>query len=123
MILTLDGHDITQLSLGLVNDDRTEFVPPQIIPCVPEGYLGIIDGFLQAHELGLSRVTGIVVSSTDGSATALRVSHAIANAWGFARGIPLYRSLEASPLAILLPEYRETAHVTARKKDALYRKT
>jgi tRNA A37 threonylcarbamoyladenosine modification protein TsaB len=123
MILTLVGNDITHLTLGLVNDDRTEFVPSQTIPCAPEDYIGIIDGFLQAHELDLGNVKGIVVSSADGSATALRVSHAIANAWGFARGIPLYRSLDSAPLAILLPAYSTQAKVTVRKKDALHRKT
>jgi tRNA A37 threonylcarbamoyladenosine modification protein TsaB len=123
MILTLDGHDITKVSLGLLNEDRTEFLAPQEIPCAPEDYIGVIDGFLKAQALELSDVTGIVVSSADGSATALRVSHAIANAWGFARGIPLYRSPNAAPLTIILPEYAADAKATVRKKDALQRKT
>jgi len=123
MILTLAGNDIACLRLGIFNDEHQEIVPAQEIPCSPEEYLGVIDAFLQAHEFTLANVAGIVVSSADGSATALRVSHAIANALGFAREIPLYRSLDSIPLKVILPEYAQPVTITKRKKDVLNRKT
>lgn len=123
MILTLAGEDITKLTLGLSADGQAESVSGQTIPCLPEDYLAVIDTFLTAHHLTLKDLTGIVVASHDGSATALRVSHSIANALGFTLGIPLYRSLGSAPLNIILPSYSASAKVTARKKDALYRKT
>lgn len=122
MILTLTGLDVGHLVLGLVNDQHQEITPPQTIPCRSEEYLALIDGFLTAHDLTLAEVTGIVVASGDGSATAMRVTHAIANALGFARGIPLYRSLDSAPMQILLPEYEAEVQITKRKKDILNRK-
>lgn len=123
MILTLLGNDITRLTLGVVQDDQSVVVPAETIPCAPEDYLGIIDSFLRAHDLSVATLTGIQVASSNGSATAQRVSHAIANVLHFTHGIPLYHELGQVPVEILLPKYEQAAHVTARKKDALYRKT
>lgn len=123
MILTILGEDIAKLTLGLLDDNRQVVRAPRDIACLPEDYLAVIHDFLQAEQLTLSQLSGIVVQSAAGSATAQRVTHALVNAFGFAHGIPLYNSVEAEALPIILPVYSGEAKVTARKKDALYRKT
>jgi hypothetical protein len=129
MMLYINGNDIERVSLGLLDraDQAFRFtVGPTDIPAMPENYLGIIDGFLQAHDAPLEKLEGIVVVSGEGSATALRSSHAIVNALGFARGIPLYTSLDHvpdQPTVIALPTYASVPQVTVTKKDALKRRT
>lgn len=129
MMLYVCGNDIERITLGLLDQQDRAFnftVGPTDIPAMPENYLGIIDGFLQAHEASLDKLEGIVVVSGEGSATALRSSHAIVNALGFARGIPLYTSLDQLPdhsVKIALPEYANVPQVTVTKRDALKRRT
>ncbi|MFA5946332.1 MAG: hypothetical protein WC802_05515 [Patescibacteria group bacterium] len=140
MRLYVCGNDIERITLGILEkhgDGFTFSVPPTDIPGMTENYLGIIAGFLQAHEAPLDRLEGIVVASGEGSATALRSSHAIVNALGFARGLPLYAvrrragepheaildKMPDHPITIALPEYANAPQISVTKKDALKRRT
>jgi hypothetical protein len=139
MMLYVCGDDISRVTLGFIGGDQAPLhfsVLPKAIPCTPEEYLGQVAAFLKLHHVTPQVLTGIVVVSSHGSATALRVSYALANAFGFAYGIPLYSvekpadvpheemaaRIPDHPLLVALPHYAGDAHVTVGKKDALKRR-
>lgn len=136
MMLYVNGQDIARLVLGLFRKDGEGgvwHVPPTVIPSSPEGYLEVIEQFLLLHALEHKDVTGIAVASGAGSATALRASHALVNAWGFAGGVPLFKIVKEEgmtdeqmlgqmvqePQAFVRPLYGNVPHITASTKSAL----
>jgi len=120
MMLYINGSDIAQLVLGVLNDDRSAFlVDPVAIPSSPEQYLAHVDSFLknstlhprtqiQVHSYTLhptpsnaghgspASLTGIIAVLGPGSATALRTSLTIVNALAFAKRIPVF-GIELTP--------------------------
>ena len=139
-MLYVCGADITNLTLGILGRSGAKFsfkTGPVEIPSAPENYLGIINSFLEAHGAPLEQLTGIVVVSSAGSATALRSAHAIANALAFARGLPVYAArqedgvthelmidhIPAHPSLIALPAYVTAPQVITSTRDALKRRT
>ncbi len=140
MMLYLAAHDIERLTLGILEQKDSTFhfvVEPVEIPCLTEAYLSIIDSFLAAHGGSLNKLAGIVVVSSAGSATAMRATHALANALSFARGIPLFEAKKDAGVSdidmvhhipdhsipIALPAYANAVNITTSKKDALKRRT
>ena len=135
MMLYVRGTDIRQLTLAGLSDDRARFViDPVHIESSPEAYLAHIAAFLCEHP---ERLTGIVAVLGPGSATALRTSLTIVNAFAFARSMPIYgislsatsddrealialHHIDAIPMA--RPVYQHEARITPSVKDALHRR-
>ncbi len=137
MMLYVNGRDIAQVTLGLLNDERSVFViGPVTVQASPEQFLAAIDTFLAMHAPA-SPLTGIVAVLGPGSATALRTSLTLVNTLVFARNIPIFgvelelnsddrsvlvalRGKHAIPMA--RPTYAHEARITTSTKDALGRK-
>lgn len=140
MMLYVNGSDITRLMLGMLNDDRSAFlVDPVAIPSPPEQFLAHVDTFLENYTLNPtpSKLTGIVAVLGPGSATALRTSLTMVNAFAFAKSIPVFgveiapgaddRAVlvslyDASPIPMARPVYANPAKITVSTKDALGRR-
>ncbi len=139
MMLYVNGQDIARLVLGLLTpagEQSSWKLEPEAIACAPEGFLAAITAYLATHQVALSDLTGLVLISGPGSPTALRASHAIANALSFTAQLPIH-SLEkdlsaadvgvtsrlansaASPFAF--PSYGTAPTITTTKRDALRR--
>ncbi|MCR4312003.1 MAG: hypothetical protein NUV56_01835 [Candidatus Uhrbacteria bacterium] len=135
MMLYVNGQEITRLVLGALKNEAW-VIEPVDIPVPPEGYLAAIDAFLREHTLLRTSITTLVVVRGPGSATSLRTSLSIVNAWGFAQattiiGIEkprdeadvavLARVRDAAALSMVTPFYERPAKITASTKDALGR--
>lgn len=135
MMLYVNGSDIARLVLGVLNDDRSAFlVDPATFESSPEQFLAKVDEFLKSHSGAL---TGIVAVLGPGSATALRTSLTMVNAFAFAKSIPVFgvelapgaddRSVlvslhGASPVPMARPVYANPAKITVSTRDALGRR-
>lgn len=138
-MLYVNGSDIARLVLGVLNDDRSAFlVDPTVFNVSPEQFLFTVDAFLTDVRLSTpSNLTGLVSILGPGSATALRTSLTMANAFAFAKSIPVY-GIElapgaddrtalvalhsASPTPMARPVYANPAKITISEKDALGRR-
>lgn len=135
MMLYVNGQDIEHLVLGLLHDEAWK-VAPTSFTTSPEGYLGAIDAFLRDQGVDRSSIDTLVVVRGPGSATSLRTSLALANAWGFAQSLSLIgiekrrdeaddvaieRLKGVEPVPVLTPIYERPAKITASTKDALGR--
>ncbi len=131
----MNGQDIERLVLGVIADGAWA-VFPETIATVPQGFLQAIDNYLIAHNLARTSLSGLVVVCGPGSATSLRASLALANAWAFAQSIELIgvqkRREEADdqvlarlsslrPVPMLTPIYEQPAKITPSTKDSLGR--
>jgi hypothetical protein len=131
MMLFVNGQDIEHLTLGLFEKtaDRAFWVQePMTFSATSEVFLAKILEYLHDGAVEPQVLTGIAVTEGEGSATALRTVYAIANAWGYAGKIPLF-VLKKDPLtedlvprSFALPQYANSVHITAAKRDALRRK-
>ncbi len=138
MILYVNGQDINELILGLVEKE----VHLETFSVGPEKYLATLDAFLQTQNIELDKLEGIAVVVGPGSATALRSSLSIVNTVHFAKKLPLY-IIEKDPVAVdedivtkdmlskleplgersfAEPIYAHAPRITPSKKDALGRK-
>ncbi|KKW28593.1 MAG: hypothetical protein UY72_C0067G0007 [Candidatus Uhrbacteria bacterium GW2011_GWD2_52_7] len=135
MMLYVNGQDIERLVLGVICDAAWE-VAPVTFAAAPEGYLAAIDAFLREQGRDRRQVTTLVVVRGPGSATSLRSSLALANAWAFAQSIELVgvekcrdedddvilsQVAHAHTAPLLTPLYEQPAKITASTKDALGR--
>ncbi len=138
MMLYLNGQDIDHLVLGLVEKtgDVFSFVDqPVTAECRSEDFLANVVEYLKTKNIEKTELSGIIVVSGSGSATGLRVSHALANAWAFAGELDLYSlvkpkdTLDVDALSLVdaeaktfvRPEYERAPTITTSKKDALRR--
>ncbi|MFA6017882.1 MAG: hypothetical protein WCT28_00815 [Patescibacteria group bacterium] len=135
MMLYVNGSEIDSLVLGILNDERSIFLlQPFRFQLSPEEFLGKITQMIDMP--GSGQISGIVVVLGPGSATALRSTLAIVNAFAFARSIPIFGvSLEkdaddrtilvalrdAKSIPMARPIYAYAARITASNKDALRR--
>lgn len=135
MMLYINGQDIARLTLGLF-DDRW-VVGPETFAVPPEQTLATIDAFLRDKTVSREVVSGLAVVRGPGSATSLRTAISLANAWAFARQLPILgiektreeddaamtdRIRAAHPVPMTTPIYEAGAKITPSAKDVLGRK-
>ncbi|MFZ2682344.1 MAG: hypothetical protein WAZ14_04615 [Patescibacteria group bacterium] len=136
MMIYVNGQDIARLALGGWSGSAW-LHEPQVFQVRPEQYLATFSSWLQKIGLDKQGITGFVIVSGPGSATALRTSHAMVNALALALGVEVMSldktedstdlevasslaGLVAKPFA--LPTYGRAPTITVSTHDALKRK-
>lgn len=137
MMVYVNGQDIARLVVGVIHQGAWQ-VDPEVFATRPEEYLSRLEDFLRRHNLAKTELTGFVVVTGPGSATALRMSLALVNTLAFALGVPVIpvdRPAAVADIAILdqlsarssrafvLPTYEHDPKITTSTRDALKRKT
>lgn len=125
MKLVIVAQDIAMITFGLVvggecREEKTVETPP-------EGYLDALGQTLRGWSVALSDLETVFVVTGPGSFTASRVSTTIANALGFAVGIPVVGienpkhvpfgdlDLSAPESTYTVPTYNHLPEITASK--------
>ena len=137
-MLYINGADITNITLGILNDDRSVFlIGPETVQAPPETFLSTINTFLCAHEQSWGDLSGIVAVLGPGSSTALRTSLTLVNTLAFVHQLPIFgveiaqhaddRSALIAlrgehAIAMARPTYAHDARITVSTKDVLGRR-
>lgn len=88
MTLFLSAQDIKFLEVGLLEENGRLF-SFQKIETTPEKFLFKLSEFLAAEGVSLEEIKKIIVVSGPGSFTSTRLTVTIANAWAFAKNLPI----------------------------------
>lgn len=135
-LLYVNGQDIASIVLGMV-EDGAWVTRPTAVSASPEQALHAIDGYMREQGIDRSSLDGLVLVRGPGSATSLRTTLALANAWAFAQGIVLKgieksrdeddaalleRIASAHAVPMLTPVYESAAKITPSGKDKLLRR-
>ncbi len=135
-MIYVNGQEISRLVLGCLEHEQWRGAP-EAIEARPEAYLATLERWLERQGIKRAEISGFVIVQGPGSATALRTSHAMVNALGFALGVPVLGvkkelSLsdadaldlihDSAPSPFALPSYTRAPNITATKRNALRRK-
>lgn len=124
------AQDLSSLTIALVDGKKIEHIQQSKI--LPEKYVFTIEATLKQWEVKIDQISGVRVVVGPGSFTSCRVVTTIANAFAFARSIPIQSienpnglSLEslidstvavASEMPFVLPSYSRSANI---KREAV----
>ena len=96
-IITIDTTDSKKAGVSLEIDGlKDEMVMEQKVAS-SQNVLLLIDRLLEEHEIGVGDIDQILVNSGPGSFTGIKVGISIANALGFALGVPVNGDNLAKP--------------------------
>lgn len=88
-IIYIDTTDNTKVVVGLTVGQKTETVERPLDTRKAQVVLPLIQELLKKHNLQMADIESIEVNPGPGSFTGVRVGVSIANALGFALGIPV----------------------------------
>ncbi len=113
MLLFIDTSDLHQMTFALIPNNgnivRQEFT---IAYNESDQTLGILDRFLKQNKLSSNDISKIIACSGPGSFTGTRVGITIAQAFGFAKKIPVY----AIPKSKIPADLQKLKNYSAGKK-------
>ena len=95
--ITIDTTDNTKVSVGLEIDGVKDEIVLEKKSAGSQNVLLLIDKLLKEHELLVSDIEEVSVNPGPGSFTGIRVGISIANALGFALGVPVNGNIFAKP--------------------------
>ena len=95
--ITIDTTDSQKIEVSLNIGDREDRIVEEVENRSSQKVLLLIDYLLRQNGMKLSQIEEVKVNSGPGSFTGIKVGVAIANALGFALGVPVNGKVSAKP--------------------------
>ncbi|KKR76431.1 MAG: hypothetical protein UU21_C0010G0014 [Candidatus Levybacteria bacterium GW2011_GWA2_40_8] len=96
-VISINTTDSKKIEVGLQIKEKEDRVVEEIENRSSQRVLLLIDFLLRQNKLSISEIDEIRVSSGPGSFTGIKVGVSIANALGFALGVPVNGREQAKP--------------------------
>ncbi|MEK9178370.1 MAG: tRNA (adenosine(37)-N6)-threonylcarbamoyltransferase complex dimerization subunit type 1 TsaB [Patescibacteria group bacterium] len=96
-VISINTTDSKKVEVGLRTSEKEDKVIEEIDKRSSQRVLLLIDFLLRQNNLSISEIDEIRVSSGPGSFTGIKVGVSIANALGFALGVPVNGKSQAKP--------------------------